>query len=105
MEAAAAATRLSDFGDLPFREALEAQLWSLEHESGNPPERLQALTQGHVGLLIKRLRLVDDRKRHPEIANEKIRAPLIVLGLPRTGTTHLHALLATRPGARAPLQW
>lgn len=105
MEQAIAATGLSDFGDLPFREALEAQLWALEHESGHPAERLETLTEGHVGLLVKRLRLVDDRKSHPEIADERIDAPVVVLGLPRTGSTHLHALLATRPGARAPLQW
>lgn len=105
LEAAAETTGLSDFGELPFREALDALLWGLEHESGHPADRLEGLTVGLVGTLAKRLRLVDDRKRHPEIAGEKIAAPLVVIGLPRTGSTHLHALLATRPGARAPLQW
>jgi hypothetical protein len=105
LEQAVAATGLSDFGDLPFREGLEAQLWGLEHESGHPADRLEALTAGHVALLAKRLRLVEDRKRHPEIAEEAVTAPLVVLGLPRTGSTHLHALLATRLGVRAPLQW
>ncbi len=105
LEAAVEATGLSDFGELPFREGLDAQLWGLEHESGHPADRLEGMTAGLVGTLAKRLRLVEDRKRHPEIAAEKITAPLVVIGLPRTGSTHLHALLSTRPGARAPLQW
>ena len=105
LEQASKATGLTDFGDLPFREALEAQLWGLEHESGHPPERLPALAGGLTALLVKRLRLVDDRKRNPAIAEERIVAPIVITGLPRTGSTHLHALMATRPGARAPLQW
>jgi hypothetical protein len=105
LEQASAATGLTDFGDLPFREGLEAQLWGLENESGNPPERLPHLVGGLLGALIKRLRLVDDRKRFPAIAAEKVVAPIFVLGLPRTGSTHLHALLGARPGVRTPLQW
>ena len=105
LEQACASAGLDDFGDLPFLDALQAQLWSLEHESGQPPERLDGLCEGIVRLLVKRLGLVADRKRFPEIAQQRVEAPLIVLGLPRTGSTHLHALLASRPGARAPLQW
>jgi hypothetical protein len=105
MEKAAATAGSDDFGDLPFRDGLDAHLWSLEHESGHPGERLDALGHGLTAILVKRLRLVDDRKRHPAIADERIEAPIVVLGLPRTGSTHLHALLATRPGTRAPRQW
>lgn len=105
MDRAAKSCGLSDYGDLPFREGLEVQLWAMEHESQLPPERLNALTDGIVNLLTKRLKLVDDRKKHPQIEDEVIKAPLIILGLPRTGSTHLHALMATRPNARAPLMW
>jgi hypothetical protein len=105
LEQASRATGLADFGDLPFREGLEAHLWGLEHESGHPPERLPALTGSLLALLIKRLRMVDDRKQNPAIADEKVVAPIVIVGLPRTGSTHLHALMATRPGARAPLHW
>jgi hypothetical protein len=105
LEQASAATGLDDFGELPFRAGLDAQLWAIENESGVAPEQLGGQTAGLVDLLVKRLRLVDDRKQFPEIAGQQIKAPLIVTGLPRTGSTHLHALLATRPGSRAPLQW
>ena len=53
-------------------------------------------------LLEARLQIEDWYKRHPEIDEQEIVAPLMILGLPRTGSTHLHALLATRPGTRSP---
>ena len=99
-------TRLTDFGDLPFREGIDVLLWALQHESGNPPERVAQVAANLVlPALVKRLRLVDDRKRYPEIAAQEVKAPIVITGLPRTGSTHLQALLATRPGARSPLEW
>ncbi|WP_187366201.1 sulfotransferase family protein [Trebonia kvetii] len=97
---------LTDYGDLPFREGIDVLLWSLQHESGNPPERVAQIAASLVlPALVKRLRLVDDRKRYPEIAAQAVRAPIVITGLPRTGSTHLQALLATRPGARSPAEW
>ncbi len=58
-----------------------------------------------VRLLSNRLRLVADRRRHPGIAAEVIRRPLFITGLPRSGTTFLHALLAQDPAHRAPQVW
>ena len=46
-----------------------------------------------VSLLAKRLVLVADRNRFPEIANEQITAPIFIVGLPRTGSTLLHGLM------------
>jgi hypothetical protein len=46
-----------------------------------------------------------DRRRHPEIAATEVRRPLFVTGLPRTGTTLLHGLLAQDLTSRAPLNW
>jgi LPS sulfotransferase NodH len=64
------------------------------------------MARAHViGALATRLQLVDWRKRHPEVAAQQIRRPLFVLGMPRTGTTLLHGLLAQDPAARAPLTW
>jgi hypothetical protein len=39
-----------------------------------------------VAVLGGRLRLVEDRKRYPRIGDERIEAPLIVIGFPRSGT-------------------
>jgi len=106
LELASERTGLTDFGDLPFRAGIDVLLWSLAHESGNPSERVAQVAANLVlPALVKRLRLVDDRKRHPEIAAQEVKAPIVITGLPRTGSTHLQALLATRPGARSPAEW
>lgn len=55
---------------------------------------------------LKRLKMIsDDRIRHPEIADVEIKQPLFILGLPRCGTSLLHALMESDPDVRAPLQW
>lgn len=65
----------------------------------------EAVTGELAGLLATRLRLEQDAKNYPEILRGEIRRPLVVLGLPRTGTTWLFELLALDPDARAPLTW
>jgi hypothetical protein len=95
----------SDFGGDDFREGLRRFLASAEREA-----KLTLLgrlmVQSYVtDNLANRLRLVDWRKRHPEIENEEITAPLFIIGLPRTGTTILHALLEQDPANRSPLFW
>jgi len=46
---------------------------------------------------VNRLKLHDWLSRHPEILEEAIERPIFILGLPRTGTTLLHDLLALDP--------
>ncbi|HKY62321.1 MAG TPA: sulfotransferase [bacterium] len=55
--------------------------------------------------LRQRLRIIRDLSSHPEIHDEKIVAPVFIVGLPRTGTTMLHKMLATDPKLRAPANW
>jgi hypothetical protein len=55
---------------------------------------------------LRRLKQIsDDRLRHPEIAEVEIRQPMFILGLPRCGTSVLHALIGSDPQVRTPLQW
>jgi len=58
-----------------------------------------------VGLLANRLKLVDFWKHQPQVLNEKVTAPLIILGLPRTGTSFLFELLAQDPAHRYLTNW
>jgi hypothetical protein len=51
------------------------------------------------------LRLIDWAKRHPKVREQRIEAPWIVVGLPRTGTTLLSLLLALDPEVRPLLHW
>jgi hypothetical protein len=56
-------------------------------------------------LLVNRLRMEEDRRRNPGIGEEEPRRPIFIAGLPRTGTTLLHSLLALDPAHRVPLTW
>ena len=58
-----------------------------------------------VRLLTNLLYLERDRQQNPEIEKETISAPIFMVGLPRTGTTLLHELLAQDPEHRTPLTW
>ena len=58
-----------------------------------------------TGLLKNRLLIEDLLGRHPEILDEQIVAPIIICGLPRTGTTHLHNLMSADPALRSLPYW
>jgi len=105
LDAARRQTGLDDFGDPSFREPLRRLLESLESEARLNALGKMATRYDVLRLLINRLRMEKDRKENPGIAGEAVRRPVIITGLPRTGTTLLHALLALDPAARAPLTW
>jgi hypothetical protein len=52
-----------------------------------------------------RLRIHDLLERHPEIHEIEIQRPIIVVGLPRSGTTHLVNLIAADPRLRSMPMW
>src|ERR1700757_1597436 len=105
VKTAAMQTGLDDLGDIPYEEPLEVLLESLNRESGLDDERLTAAGGTLIGLLAKRLRLVDDRKRYPEIKRQQVEAPIFIVGLPRSGSTLLHSLMGQVSGLRVPLYW
>ena len=105
LAAARRQTGLDDFGDFPFSEPLSRLLTSMDSEARLNFMGRMATRHDAIRLLANRLRMEEDRKRHPEIAAEEIGRPIIITGLPRTGTTLLHALLALDPANRVPLTW
>jgi hypothetical protein len=98
-------TGLDDFGDPAFQEPLDRLLRSLEAEARLNLVGRVAAREDLIGMLINRLRMERDRRRHPGIAAEAIRRPLFIAGLPRSGSTFLHGLLAQDPANRVPLHW
>jgi len=98
-------TGLDDFGDPGFLEAFRILLQAYEREAEFNFVGRVCVHSDTVRTLENRLRLVADRKLHPAIADEVIRRPLFITGLPRSGTTFLHALLAQDPAHRAPQVW
>lgn len=104
-EAAVTQAACDDFGDIPYEEPLDVLIGSLNREAGLDPDRLAAAGATLTGLLVKRLRLVDDRKQYPEISKEDVEAPIFIVGLPRSGSTLLHSLMGQVAGLRVPLYW
>lgn len=99
------ATGLSEFGDAPLFEPMRLLLESLECDAQlSLLGRTIAKTE-IVRVLSNRLQVVRDRAQNPPIAEVMIRRPLFAVGLPRTGSTILHDLLAQDPASRAPLTW
>jgi len=105
MEAAAAETGLDDFGAVDFSGRLDVLCRAMREEGGfNGAGVLQQHTF-LSGLLKNRLLVEDLLHRHPEILDERIAAPIIICGLPRTGTTHLHNLMSADPALRSLPYW
>jgi hypothetical protein len=102
---ARARTGLDDFGDDSFRDGLERFVRALQDEARLNAVGQVAIREQIVGLLSQRLQIEDWYRRHPEIDEEAIDAPLIGLGLPRTGSTALSFLLAEDPNARSLRTW
>lgn len=101
--AARAVDGLEDLGDESYREPLERLLWSLEHEAKLNAVGRTAMYQRILDILCTRLRVQEWLRRHPEIRDEEIVAPLVIVGLPRTGTTMLHRTIAADLRMYAPL--
>ena len=98
-------TELADWGDDDFREPLAVLLDSLNNEA-----RLSDIgcerTESHIhNTLCQRLRMIEDRKRRPQIAAQIVDRPLFMTGLPRSGTSFLNAMVAANPANLAPLHW
>ena len=98
-------TGLSDFGAPSFREGFDVLVDSLDREADLSSLGRVVLRTQLVRNLATRLRVVDWAKRHPEVREEKIVRPWVVLGLPRTGTTLLSFLLDLDPLNRSLLSW
>lgn len=105
VQAAVKETGLTDFGNPYYREGLLRLLESLEDDAALHFTGRVANREIIVGNLINRLLLTDACKRTPAVFQRPLKPPIIVLGLPRSGTTLLHRLLAMDPAHRAVPWW
>jgi len=96
---------LDDFGEGNFFEALSRLLESCQSEARLNLIGKIALKVDVLQTLCSRLQMERDRRLYPNIARQEIREPLFIVGLPRSGTTVLHSLLAADPEHRCPLMW
>jgi Sulfotransferase family len=105
LAAASAQTGLDDFGDDWFREPLAVLCQAIPREAGLSAAGRVTAGMSLVSNLVNRLRLEDLLKRHPEIEQLPVARPIVIAGLPRTGTTHLHNLLSSDPALRSLPYW
>ncbi len=103
--AAAARTGLADWGDLEFLHRLELLCHALQSEAQLSDAGVAVAFEQLTGNLVNRLRLEALIGAHPEIESLPIDRPIIICGLPRSGTTHLHNLIAADPGIRHLPYW
>ncbi len=92
-----------DFGDDSFREPFEVLVQALNTEARLHAEGMRAQHARIVGILAGRLQLQTFVARYPEIRDEVIVRPAVIAGLPRTGSTLLHRVLASDSRFYAPL--
>jgi hypothetical protein len=98
---AIADTGLDDFGPDDYRERLDVYLAALHEIDGMHGPGIVNFFSQISQWLKNRLLLADLLTRHPEIHDIELLPPVVIAGLPRTGTTHLHNLLgAACPDSR-----
>ena len=104
LQQAREATGLSDFGDDWFLRPLTRLVDDVNREAGlvSPESSAGARIQG---ALADRLQLEQYFKDHPEAAQERIDLACAIIGLPRTGSTMVHRLLAASPKLTALWWW
>jgi hypothetical protein len=96
---------LDHFDSPSFRPGLEIALASLYGKKTRRPESTAWFEGQFVALLAERLKVADYISRHPAILEKPVAAPIVVIGLPRTGSTLLSNLLGTDGNLRPLLRW
>lgn len=105
MNEAVQRTGLDDFGPADFGVRLSAYTDAIDADAGNTSLNRMILRNRILRLLSNRLLLTDLLRRYPEIHDIEIERPIIVVGLPRSGTTHLVNLIAADTRRRALPYW
>ncbi len=98
-------TGLDDFGPLDFHDRLAVQLGEMDADLDRTGLGRLMFFNDCVRYAANRLRIQDLLTRHPEIRDLPIVKPVIVVGLPRSGTTHLVNLLAADNRFRSMPLW
>jgi hypothetical protein len=104
-ESAARMTGLTDFGADDYSDGLAVILESYARDADLTPLGSKAARVGLRGALAARLLAESAWASHPQYADVAIERPIFVTGLPRSGTTALHRLLAADPGHQGLEMW
>ena len=102
---AAEKTGLDDFGPRDFEERLGLWLSEIDEDPNRTGLGRMTFYSDCVRYATTRLRIRQLLKAHPEIRDIEIKKPIIVIGLPRSGTTHLVNLIAADQRLRSMPLW
>lgn len=105
LAAAEQATGLHDYGDVDPRPSLDALVQSINQEARLNEASLTGKRLGLIRVLCNRLLLQNEIRNHPQIELQDILKPIVILGLPRSGTTKLHRMIAADPGMQKLPLW
>ncbi len=105
IDAARRRTGLDDFGDVAVAEPLRVLLDAYQTESNLTLFGRIGARWDLLRYLCNLLILRDEESSNPGIAEERIAQPVFITGLPRSGTTFLHRLLASDRANLVPLCW
>ncbi|SPM38059.1 hypothetical protein MNAB215_234 [Mycobacterium numidiamassiliense] len=105
LERAADTTGTDDYGDPSFRSGLTQLVDSLNHEARLSELGSVMAESFLISTLTNRLRVEAWRAAHPEVADERVEAPIVIVGMSRSGTTLLSHLLGKDDGLRSLLRW
>lgn len=98
-------TGLDDLGDATLLDRLALQVAAVDADTGLSGIGRLLVRQRLIGLLVARLRFEEFVRRYPEALEVELEPPVIVVGLPRSGTTHLVNLLAEDVRFRSAPWW
>src|SRR5690349_10011821 len=98
-------TGLDSFASPSFREGLEILVSDANRVGRYSDAGVLNFETQAIHYLGVRLKIDDYIRRNPEVLDVPIKAPVVVLGIPRTGTTLASNLLATDPARRSILSW
>jgi hypothetical protein len=98
-------TGLREFGETPFLDSLENFLRACSEDADLSLVGRIATRWDAVRFLSNLLRLFEEEQRTPEILARPVAGPIFISGLPRSGTTFLHSLVAEDPANLVPRVW
>lgn len=96
---------LSDFGDPRFIDAMRVMAKCYAQDLRVDADGLDTVRNTAIRQLVNRARFAHDLKLHPEILDEDVSDPIIIMGQPRSGTTKTHRMLGVDPNLLKTYMW
>lgn len=104
-QASIATGGLDDFGEQDYQAPMRLMLADIDRFANLNELGRQICATDIITLLVGRLHSQQGFKQYPEYLDNPIKKPIIIAGLPRTGSTVLHRLLSEDPDSQALPMW